>query len=211
MVGAQEPELPFLFLRKRGLRPGTWLQNTAQVLLAYRLAHSVLAVGNGHLRAVFEPAVLGPWAGVMADRFGGRRTLLGTQMVSGLIATTLAGLEFGGMLNETGRQRRHPQRPLLHLRLARAQRHGAATGGRGGLRPAFAMDSVSYNMGRAVAPLLRIAVVHWSGYGWAFAGNAVSFVFFTLMLWRARQHGSDEQPQRSRVWPGSRARAMAPS
>ena len=38
----------------------------------------------------------------MADRFGGRKTLLGTQIVSALIAITLAGLEFAGRLDEIG-------------------------------------------------------------------------------------------------------------
>ena len=36
----------------------------------------------------------------MADRFGGRRTLLCTQVASGLIAAVLACLEFNGTLNQ---------------------------------------------------------------------------------------------------------------
>lgn len=57
---------------------GTWLQNTAQVLLAYQLAHSVFAVGLVSFAQFTSPLVLGPWAGVAADKFGGRRTLLVT-------------------------------------------------------------------------------------------------------------------------------------
>src|SRR5215469_3388514 len=79
---------------------GTWLQNTAQVLLAYQLAHSVFAVGLVTCAQFSSPLVLGPWAGVMADRFGGRRTLLGTQIVSALIAFCLAVLEFAHALTE---------------------------------------------------------------------------------------------------------------
>ena len=52
---------------------GTWLQNTAQVLLAYRLSHSVAVVGLVSCAQFSSPLVLGPWAGVMTDRFGGRR------------------------------------------------------------------------------------------------------------------------------------------
>ena len=63
MVGAPERELPFLLLRQCGLDLGTWLQNTAQVLLAYRLAHSVLAVGLVTCAQFSSPLVLGPWAG----------------------------------------------------------------------------------------------------------------------------------------------------
>ncbi len=184
---------------------GTWLQNTAQVLLAYHLSHSVLAVGMVTCAQYSSPLVLGPWAGVMADRFGGRRTLLGTQVASGLIAVALACLEFGGALNEawltTGAILSGlcftfalPARNVTVRRLVSKAESG----------PAFAMDSVSYNIGRAVAPLMGIALIHWAGYGWAFAGNAVSFGFLTLVLWRARQHGQDEPPQRSKVLSGFR-------
>lgn len=182
---------------------GTWLQNTAQVLLAYHLSHSVLAVGMVTCAQFSSPLVLGPWAGVMADRFGGRRTMLGTQVASGLIAAALAGLEFGGVLNEAWLTAGAifsglcfafalPARNVMVRRLVSAADSS----------PAFAMDSVSYNIGRAVAPLLGIALIHWAGYGWAFAGNAASFGFFTLVLWQARQHGQDEQPQRSKVISG---------
>src|SRR5215472_16463062 len=79
---------------------GTWMQNTAQVLLAYRMAHSALAVGLVTCAQFSSPLVLGPWAGVLADRFGGRRTLLCTQVVSAVISALLAAAEFGHVLNE---------------------------------------------------------------------------------------------------------------
>ena len=66
------------------------------------------------------------------------------------------------------------------------------------------MDSVSYNLGRTVAPSLGIGLMHWVAYGWAFVGNAVSFGFFTLVLWRTRQRGPLEQQQRSKVMSGFR-------
>jgi MFS family permease len=182
---------------------GTWLQNTAQVLLAYHLSHSVLAVGMVTCAQYSSPLVLGPWAGVMADRFGGRRTLLGTQVVSGLIATALACLEFGGALNEAWLTVGAifsglcftfalPARNVTVRRLVTQDES----------RPAFAMDSVSYNIGRAVAPLLGIGLIYWAGYGWAFAGNAASFGFFTLVLWQARLTGQAEQRQKSEVLAG---------
>jgi MFS family permease len=68
---------------------GTWLQNTAQVLLAYQISHSVLIVGLVTCAQFSSPLVLSPFAGVFADRFGGRRTLLITQVVSGLVAAGL--------------------------------------------------------------------------------------------------------------------------
>ena len=189
---------------------GTWLQNTAQVLLAYRLAHSVLAVGLVTCAQFSSPLVLGPWAGVMADRFGGRKTLLGTQIVSALIAATLASLQFAGHLDEVGLVSGAILSGLaftfaLPARNVTVQR--LVGGDQVQARAAFVMDAVSYNLGRAIAPLLSIAVVHWFGYGWAFAGNAVSFVFFTVILWGAGRFGTPERRQRSRVMDGFRIAA----
>ena len=50
------------------------------------------------------------------------------------------------------------------------------------IEPAFAIDSVSYNLGRAVAPPLSVLLVTTLGFGWAFAANAVSFIVFALCL-----------------------------
>ena len=184
---------------------GTWLQNTAQVLLAYQLAHSAFAVGLVTCAQFSSPLVLGPWAGVMADRFGGRRTLLGTQIVAGLITATLAGLQFAGGLTEAGLVTGAILSGLAFT-FALPARNVTVRRLVGGdevrVRAAFVMDAVSYNLGRAIAPLLSIAVVHWLGYGWAFAGNAVSFVVFTLILWRAGRYGAAERRQRSRIMDG---------
>ncbi len=183
---------------------GTWLQNTAQVLLAYRLAHSVLAVGLVTFAQFSSPLVLGPWAAVMADRFGGRRTLLGTQIASALIAAMLAVLDFDGILSErwlivgailSGLAFTFalPARNVTVQRLVSA----ADT------RPAYVMDAVSYNLGRALAPLLTIGVgAAGVSFAWAFVANAVSFVIFTVILWWAQQHGTRELQLRSRVRDG---------
>jgi nitrate/nitrite transporter NarK len=85
---------------------GTWLQNSAQVLLAYQLSHSVLTVGLVTFAQFSSPLVLGPWVGVLADRLGGRRTLLITQVVSAMVAATLACLDLrhGCLGDRLGRQ-----------------------------------------------------------------------------------------------------------
>ena len=195
---------------------GTWLQNTAQVLLAYRLAHSVLAVALVTCAQFSSPLVLGPWAGVMADKLGGRRALLGTQVAAGLLAVGLACLEFNGMLNEAGLVAGAILTGFCFTFALPARnvtvRH-LVTEGMGpasveevdrGVRAAFVMDSVSYNLGRAVAPLMSIALVHWVGYGWAFALNAASFAVFTGVLWHAGRNGTVEQRRKSQVLDGFR-------
>ena len=88
------PEMKRYFIGSVASDFGTWIQNTAQVLLAYKLAHSALAVGLVTCAQFASPLVLGPWAGVMASRFGCKRTLLGTQVMSALVAAALGGLQF---------------------------------------------------------------------------------------------------------------------
>jgi MFS family permease len=183
---------------------GTWLANSAQVVLAYQLAHSVFTVGLVTVAQFTSPLLLGPWAGVAADKFGGRRTLFGTQVISAVVAAALAGLDFGGLLNAwvlvagamiTGLAFTFalPARNVTVQRLVPADK----------LKPAYAMDTVSYNLGRAIAPLLTMVMVLYGvNFGWAFAANAVSFVAFGLILWRARLHAGAEPPRRSRVRDG---------
>jgi hypothetical protein len=51
---------------------GTWLQNTAQVLLAYQFTHSVFAVGVTACAQFVRIPLLSPWSAVLAGRFGTR-------------------------------------------------------------------------------------------------------------------------------------------
>jgi MFS family permease len=181
---------------------GTWLQNTAQVLLAYRLSHSVLAVGLVTCAQFSSPLVLGPWAGVMTDRFGGRRTLLWTQLAAATFAGFLAALEFTGLLTTwwlgvgaiasgVAFTVALPARTVVVRRLVEE----------GDVRAAFAMDSVSYNLGRALAPVAGILLVANAGFGWAFAANAASFLIFAAFLLAVR--GDSREPTlRSRLAAG---------
>jgi MFS family permease len=178
---------------------GSWLQNAAQVLLAYHLAHSVFAVGLVSFAQFSSPLVLGPWAGVMADRIGGRVTLICTQVASALISLTLAALALSGALTESWLIAGAiaggltftfalPARNITVQRLVSAEQ----------TRAAYVMDAVSYNIGRAAGPLLTL----WVGdagvnYAWAFAANACSFAAFAAVLWWAHQRGTQEPKVRS--------------
>jgi MFS family permease len=78
---------------------GTWLQNTAQVILVYQLTHSVFAVGAVTC-VQFSGSLLGPYAAVLADRLGSQWILVGSQVFSAGVAGALAALEFSGHLTE---------------------------------------------------------------------------------------------------------------
>jgi MFS family permease len=190
---------------------GTWLQNTTQVLLAYRLSHSVLVVGLVTCAQFSSPLLLGPWAGVMTDRFGGRRILLVTQLVAAAVAGLMALLlltgpvgtgllEGGAVASGLAFTFALPARNVTVRRLVAPP----------DVEPAFAMDSVSYNLGRAVAPPVAVLLIAVAGFGWSFALNAISFLVFAGCLMRAGS-GHDAAPaagpapaarEKSRLWDG---------
>jgi predicted MFS family arabinose efflux permease len=185
---------------------GTWLQNTAQVVLAYQLAHSVLDVGLVTFAQFTSPLVLGPFAGIAADKYGGRRTLLGTQVVSAVVTATVAGLDFAGLLNVSilvigaiigglAFTFALPARNVTVQRLVPADR----------LKPAYAMDTVSYNLGRALAPLLTMTIgLAGVNFAWAFAANSASFIAFSVILCRTSMQGEAKPKRRSKVKDGFR-------
>jgi MFS family permease len=153
------------------------------MLLAYKLTHSALAVGAVTCLQFAGFLLLGPWAATLADRIGVRRVLVGSQIASAAIAATMAGLQFAGVLS-------------VQLLMAGALGIGLAftfalplqTAMVPGLAPeadtkaAMAMNSVSYNAGRTVAPVLCVALFASIGTGWAFALNAISFLVFTVVI-----------------------------
>jgi len=122
------------------------------VLLACHLAHSALAVGLVTCTQFTSPLVIGPYAGVMADRFGGRQRLLLTQVAAATIAAVLAILYYCHALTEW---------PLVWGALAGGPTFTFALPARNvtlrrlvprrDTRPAFMMDAVSYNLGCSAA------------------------------------------------------------
>lgn len=191
---------------------GTWFQNTAQVLLAYRLSHSVLVVGLVTCAQFTSPLVLSAFAGAATSRLGGRRTLFGTQLVAAVFAALLSAGIFLGLIAEweltvgavaSGLAFTFalPARNVTVRRLVTRE----------DTEPAFSLDSVSYNLGRAVAPPLCVLLVTIAGFGWAFALNAVSFAVFAACIALAGPGSTkgwslaEREPRKaSKIWDGVR-------
>src|SRR2546421_12020778 len=75
---------------------GNWLTLVAQTLLVLKLTNSGIALG-ALAAAQFGPVlVLGPWAGLVADRSDKRKLLLIVQTIAMAQSFTLAALAFSG-------------------------------------------------------------------------------------------------------------------
>jgi hypothetical protein len=143
------------------------------------------------------------WSG--DQRLGNWTALIITQAMSMAIAATLAGLEFYGGLTISWLLA-----GALAIGLAFTFALPTLSVTVAGLVPdnepnrplatkrALAMDSVSYNLGRAVAPAFSVVFFVTIGIGWAFALNAASFSFFALVLLVLRGRGARSGIPRSR-------------
>src|SRR5215475_4179411 len=164
---------------------GTWMQTIAQVVLVYQLTRSVFAVGMVTSAQFAGTLFLGPWAAVVASRIGGRRMLIATQLASAGVAACLAVLEAAGSLGENGLilgalvlgllfTFALPVQTALVPRLVPENQRDAEA--------AMAMNSVSYNLGRALAPALSVVVIATIGFTWTFALNSASFLLYAVAL-----------------------------
>jgi MFS family permease len=162
---------------------GTWLQNTAQVLIAYRLTGSPFMVGVVVSAQFAGTLLLSPWAAVLADRIGSRRTLIGAQCVSALTACWMAWQYHEHALGEWSLVA-----GALVLGLAFSLALPVQTALVPSLVPpsdaqaALAMNAVSYNAGRALAPALGVLVIAFAGPDLIFFLNAASFAVFVFIL-----------------------------
>jgi predicted MFS family arabinose efflux permease len=168
---------------------GTWFQNLAGALLVYRLTHSAFMLGVLNVAQFAPVLLLAPWTGLAADRFDRRRVLLATQLLATALSGTLAGLAWGGLA--------HVWVVILFaLGLGVSSAYAAPTSGalvgqlvgRNDLASAVALNSMTYNLARAVGPALAAVTVHTLGIPAAFAINSVSYLALVvgLLVVRAR-------------------------
>lgn len=162
---------------------GTWFQNIALALLVYRLTHSPFWVGVVNFAQFAGVVLLAPWAGAAADRMNRRRlivvTQLGATLVSAILAAAVA-LGHGTLV------------PVLGLALLLGFATAYATPALQAILPALipredlgaaiAMNSVTFNLARAVGPVAGALVVAHFGIAWAVAINALSYLALAVAV-----------------------------
>ena len=181
------------------------------MLLAYKMTHSAFAVGLIACAQFSGFLLIGPWAGTLANRLGRRRVLICTQILSAAVAGSLAILIFLRALNEpeliagalgTGL--------ALTFALPVQTAMVSALVPEEDMKAALAMNSISYNGGRTLAPVLYLAVLATVGVGGAFALNAVSFLFFVFAILAVYPRKELPQTSPSRAWSGLRIAVRRP-
>jgi MFS family permease len=156
---------------------GNWMTLVAQTLLVLHLTGSGVAIGV-LAAAQFGPIlVLGPWAGLVADRSDKRRLLIVVQVIAMAQSFALAALAF------------LPDPPVLGIYLV-AFIGGVTVAFDNPARRAFVTEmvptadipnAVSLNSAlmtgsRIIGPALAGLAVTTVGYGWAFAADGLSYL-----------------------------------
>jgi MFS family permease len=184
---------------------GTWLQNTAQLLLAYQLTHSAFAVGVVTCAQFSGFLLVGPWAARLSARLGNRRVLVGSQFLAACFAIALAISLFTHSLTEL-----KLTVGALGMGLAFTFALPVQTAmvpslvPKSDMKAALAMNSVSYNAGRTVAPVLCVAIVASLGAGWAFLINAITFVVFAITIVAVYPRRAASPNKQAHDWLGLR-------
>lgn len=155
---------------------GTWMQSVAQSWLVYTLTHSATALGFVVALQTLPVLLLGPYAGVIADRVDKRKLMIVLQSLMGLQALVLGLLAVTHVvrfwevcvlavvlgLNNTFE---NPARQSFVLEMVGARQ----------LRNAVSLNSTMVNAARAVGPAIAGLLIATVGEGVCFLVNAASF------------------------------------
>jgi len=175
---------------------GTWMQNVGAAWLMTSLASSPIMVALVQAATSLPVFLIGLPAGALADIVDRRRLLLWTQ---GWMLAAAAGL---GVLTLVG-----VTTPWVLLALTFALGLGTAMNApawqaivpelapRSELSAAVALNSVGFNIARAIGPALGGLVIAVAGTGAVFLLNAVSFLGVLVVLYRW------QRPPRERLSP----------
>jgi len=169
---------------------GTWMQNTVQPYLAYRITGSSFDLGLIAFSATLPTLILALPAGVIIERLDKRKIVIAMQVIEMIQAFLLAFLALAGHIQ------------VWHL-IVLSFVLGAASAieitarqamlielvGKPTLPNAIALQSTIYNLARVIGPSLTaivLVLIQNHGEGWAFFANGVSFLFVIVGLFFVR-------------------------
>ncbi|BCW18326.1 MFS transporter [Arthrobacter sp. BHU FT2] len=171
---------------------GTWMQRIAQdwLVLTVLTNHDGAAVGITTGLQFLPMLLLGPYGGVLADRYRKRVILLWTQLAMGI-----TGLAIGLLVVTGTAQLWHAYLAALCLGIASAidaparQAFVSELVGQDNISNAVALNSASFNTARLTGPAIAGVLIAWVGTGPVFLLNAASYaaVIWSLFLIRTSE------------------------
>ncbi|HEY3266321.1 MAG TPA: MFS transporter [Armatimonadota bacterium] len=183
---------------------GSWLQGVAEGYLIYYITHSKALLGTMAFFNTIPVLILGPLAGVAADRLHRKTILIASQIVFLCTTGTLALLVITLGV--------HGLKPWHLLTLAAISGVAAAFNGPAyqsltvefvgpeDLMNAVALNSMQFNLSRIVGGLTGGFVYAWLGPAWCFGLNSLSFLAVIAALLMVRIRPPSARARSVTVW-----------
>ena len=178
---------------------GTWMQQTAQVLLLLRISGKGTDIGLITACQFGPQLLLGPMSGVLADRVNRRHLTIVTQTLLTVQAFVMAALDATGHITlgvvavlalSLGilSTLDNPARRGLVTELVEPEE----------ISSALSLNTAVMTGARVFGPALAGFIVHAAGTAWCFAGNGISFlaVLAGLILMNPRELRAPEPAPR---------------
>ena len=169
---------------------GTWMQSTAQGWLVYRLSGTGTSLGLVMACQFLPLLLLGPWAGVLADRMNRRRLTIATQAGMAAQAVVLGVLDLTGLVTL----------PLVYLlalvlgvlsAIDNPARRSLVTElvDEQDIPNVLSLNTAVMTGSRVFGPALAAVLVRLVGTGWCFMANGASVlaVLASLLLMNSNQ------------------------
>jgi len=179
---------------------GSWMQSVAQGLLVLKLTGSGSALGLVIALQALPVLILGPWGGVIADRFPKRHILYATQTAGGLLSLTMGVLVIGDVI----------QLWMVYLMglllglirvfdLPAQQTFVREMVGTEHLANAISLTATLGNLARVIGPTIAGVLVATVGLGACFVIDGFSYGVVLLILFMMRSSELQPAPQVSRA------------
>src|SRR5208283_1084715 len=181
---------------------GTWTQQVALSWLVYRITGSTLLLGVVAFSNQIPTLFLGPFAGVVADRYNRKHLLLWTQGLSMVQALVLAALVLTGAIEPwhivalslfigTVNAFDIPIRQSFVIEMVESRED---------LGNAIALNSALFNSARFIGPSVAGILISTLGEGIWFLLNGISYVAVLAALQAIRVAEKEKRTQNGPVW-----------
>ena len=162
---------------------GTWLQNLTVPYVLLEITDAASWVGLAAFASIFPVMLLGPLAGNLADRFDRRKVLIIGQTASAAAAALLCVAWVSGLRSPAGLTALAALGGIVSgFTMPTWQSFVPTLVDNDDLPSAISLNSVQFNIARAIGPAVGGTLIAALGPGWAFGLNAGSYGAVLLAL-----------------------------
>ncbi|MDB5261675.1 MAG: transporter [Adhaeribacter sp.] len=198
----QYPNYRLFFMGQGVSLIGTWMQQIAMSWLVYRLTDSVFLLGVLGFASQVPSFLIGPFAGVVSDRYNRHRILILTQALSMLQASVLTALVLTETATTTWLMGLSIFLGVVNAFDVSARQAFVITliPKREDIGNAIALNSSMFNVARLVGPSVAGILIALVGEGMCFLINALSYIAVLFSLLSIKVQPPVSQKKHPQAW-----------